>query len=105
MGADYDVVKYIRKEDDKLYVELFGTLSADTADRLTEKLDSNIDGVSILELNMEKLAYITSAGIRSLMKAAKQMRAQDGKVIVNHVNDDVMGVFELMNITSFLTIE
>lgn len=105
MGQNFDIVKYMHKEGDTLTVSLLGSLGVDTADQLSEKLNEHIADVKTLIFDMKMLAYVTSAGIRSLIKAIKVVKGNDGKIIVRHVNQDVMGIFELMNITSLVTVE
>ncbi len=105
MGQNFEIVKSIKREDDTLTVELFGSLNVDTADKLTEKLEGNLSDVKLLILDMKMLAYITSAGIRSLIMAIKAVTKNDGKVITRHVNSDVLNIMELMNITTLVTIE
>ena len=105
MGQNFEIVKSIKREDDTLTVELFGSLNVDTADKLTEKLEGNLSDVKLLILDMKMLAYITSAGIRSLIMAIKTVARNDGKVITRHVNSDVLNIMELMNITTLVTIE
>ena len=86
-------------------VELLGSLTVDTADEFYDTLKGEIDDVQLLILDLELLAYITSAGIRSLFRLFQQMTAHEGRIVVRHVNSEVMNVFELMNVVSLITIE
>ena len=105
MGQNFDIVKSLQKDGDTLTVELFGSLGVDTADQLTEKIEGQLDDVKTLIFDMKMLAYVTSAGIRSLIRAIKIVKKNGGNVITRHVNQDVLGIFDLMNITSLVTIE
>ena len=53
---------------------------------------------------MEELAYLSSAGLRVILAAQKQMNKQ-GRMIIRKVNDMVMEVFEVTGFTDILTIE
>ena len=53
---------------------------------------------------MEKLEYISSAGLRVLLSAQKVMNRQGSMKIV-HVNDTIMEVFEVTGFSDILTIE
>lgn len=63
-----------------------------------------LDGVGELTLDLEKLDYISSAGLRVLLAAQKQMNRQGGMKLV-HVGEIIMEVFEITGFTDILTIE
>ena len=63
-----------------------------------------MDGVTQLTLDLEKLAYLSSAGLRVILAAQKRMNKQ-GKMVVRHVNDTIMEVFEVTGFVDILTIE
>ena len=101
----FNVVKSIKREGNRLTVEVFGSLTIDTANDFTKALEGKLSDVEELVLDMRFMAYVTSAGLRSLVKAIKEMSAHGGKVVCKNVNSDVMGVFELVNIIPMITIE
>lgn len=53
---------------------------------------------------MKELDYVSSAGLRLLLKAQKQMNTQGDMRLVN-VNDIVMEVFEVTGFSSILKVE
>ena len=53
---------------------------------------------------MEKLDYISSAGLRVLLAAQKTMNKQ-GEMRVVHVNETVMEIFEVTGFADILSIE
>ena len=83
-------------------IALEGRLDTTTAPELQKEI-SSLGNVSELILDFEKLAYISSAGLRVLMVAHKGMSDKDGLKIVN-VNDDVKEVFEITGFDSILNI-
>ncbi len=105
MPGKFSVVKSIKEDGDNMIVELFGSLTVDTADDFVNALNGKLDNVSNLILDMKMMAYITSAGLRGLVRIIKDMSAHGGKVTVRHVNKDVMNVFELMNVQTLVTVE
>ena len=77
------------------------TLTAPQLDAQTEKLY----GVTDLVLDFADVAYISSAGLRVLLKAQKQMNAMHGTMKVIHVCPEVAEVFEVTGFDSILTVE
>ena len=57
-----------------------------------------------LVMDMEGLEYISSAGLRVILKAQKQMNTQGSMKLVN-VNDSVLEVFDITGFIDILTIE
>ena len=85
-----------------LYLE--GQLDTTTVKDLNAALDGRLDGVEYLVLDMEKLEYISSAGLRSLLINQKIMSKQ-GKMVIRNVNEIVMETFQLTGFHKVLTIE
>ena len=90
--------------DQALRVTLEGRLDTVTAPQLEEELRDALPGMTSLELDMEKLEYISSAGLRVLLSAQKVMNLQ-GEMKLLHVSDVVMEIFEVTGFTDILTIE
>ncbi|MBQ6575499.1 MAG: STAS domain-containing protein, partial [Lachnospiraceae bacterium] len=61
-------------------------------------------GLNELTLDIEKLEYISSAGLRVLLSAQKIMSKQ-GEMKVIHVNETIMEIFEVTGFSEILTIE
>ena len=96
-----NIVKTI--DNGKAAIALEGRLDTVTAPELEKELKSSLEGVSELTLDFEKLEYISSAGLRVLLSAQKQMNAQ-GEMTVVHVNDTVSEIFEVTGFSDILTI-
>ena len=88
----------------KLVVALEGRLDTTTAPELEADLKASIDSVTDLVIDMEKLDYISSAGLRVLLWANKTMN-QKGTMVVKNVSEVVNEVFEVTGFADFLTIE
>lgn len=93
------------RDDNKVIVYIDGEIDTLSAPGLTETLKKSITNEKELVLDFEKVDYISSAGLRALLLAQRMMGAKKGKMILVHVNSDVMEVFELTCFTDFLTIE
>ena len=87
-----------------LVVALEGRLDTVTAPQLEEELKTGLEGVTDLVIDLSKLEYISSAGLRVLLSAFKIMRNK-GKMKVTNANELVKEVFEVTGFSDFLPIE
>ena len=85
-----------------LNVALDGRLDTTTAPELESFLGKNYDGNGALVINCEKLAYISSAGLRVLLAAQKKTK---GSMKLTNVCELVMEVFEMTGFADILVIE
>lgn len=85
-------------------LSLDGRLDTTTAPQLEAELRDGLNGVQNLVIDMEKLVYISSAGLRVLLKAQKAMNKQ-GKMTVKNVSQDIKDVFEVTGFDELLNIE
>ncbi len=92
------------KNDTTLTLAIQGRIDTTTAPQLEAELKSDIDGVTELYLDFAGVEYISSAGLRVLLSAQKLMSRQ-GKMVLSHVNESVMEVFEVTGFSDILTIE
>lgn len=86
-----------------LIVSLVGRLDTTTAPELESELNASLDDVTDLELDFEKLEYVSSAGLRVLLAAQKKMNTK-GTMKVKNVSADIMEVFEITGFSDILTI-
>jgi len=87
-----------------LTLALEGRLDTTTAPQLEKELKENLTGITDLTLDMKELAYLSSAGLRVLLTAQKQMNRQ-GKMVLKNVCETIMEVFEVTGFVDILTIE
>ena len=81
-----------------------GRLDTQTAPELENELDSVLSGLKELRFDMTNLEYVSSAGLRVILKAQKAMNAQ-GSMKLTGVNDSIMEVFDITGFLDILTIE
>ena len=87
-----------------LTVAVEGRLDTTTSPELEETLKSSLDGITELVIDLGKLDYISSAGLRVLLSAQKVMNKQ-GKMTVRNVSETVMEIFDVTGFADILTIE
>lgn len=91
------------KNGSTLKVSVSGRLDTTTAPELEKTLGSQLEGIESLTLDFGDLAYISSAGLRVLLALQKTMN-QQGQMVVTHVNDNIMEVFDVTGFVDMLTI-
>lgn len=87
-----------------LKIEIIGRIDTTTAPEFEAETAFD-DGVSELELDFAGVEYISSAGLRVILKLQKRMNALGGKMKLTNVNDSVMDVFDITGFVDILTIE
>lgn len=83
---------------------LVGRLDTITAPELEAEISAMLPTVQTLTLDMEKLDYISSAGLRVILKTQKALEKKSG-LTLTHVSDEVKEVFDITGFSDFLTIE
>ncbi|MBQ2829840.1 MAG: STAS domain-containing protein [Oscillospiraceae bacterium] len=87
-----------------LEIKLSGYLDSGTAPDLEAVLSETLAGLQSLVLDLEELEYVSSAGLRVILNAQKEMSAQ-GQMKLIHVNETIMEVFDITGFVDILTIE
>ena len=93
-----------KEQGSELELAISGRLDTTTAPQLEAEFKHSIDGVTALTLDFAELEYISSAGLRVLLAAQKVMNKQ-GSMVIRHVNETIMEVFEITGFSEILTIE
>ena len=83
---------------------LEGDLDTVTSPAFEAELKDSLGGATALTLDLEKLEYISSAGLRVLLVAQKIMN-QQGEMKVVHVGETIMEIFEVTGFSDILNIE
>ena len=81
-----------------------GRLDTQTAPELEAELDAVLSDIKELTFDMTNLEYVSSAGLRVILKAQKAMNTQ-GSMKLTGVNDSIMEVFDITGFLDILTIE
>ena len=83
---------------------LTGRLDTQTAPALEKEFDAISSELKDLTFDMKGLEYISSAGLRLILKAQKIMNTKGSMRLVG-VNDSIMEVFDITGFLDILTIE
>lgn len=82
-----------------------GRLDTTTAPQLEAVVDEILPTAEDLVLDFKDLEYISSAGLRVVLKAQKAMNGKKAAMKLVHVNEDIMEVFDITGFLDILTIE
>ena len=85
-------------------LKVSGRLDTTTAPALEAAVSENVGACEQLILDFADLEYISSAGLRVILKAQKAMSAKGGMKLL-HVNETIMEIFEITGFCDILTIE
>jgi len=96
----------IKKEKNggSLHIQLFGRLDTVTAPQFEASLKEDLDSLTELIIDFQTLEYVSSAGLRVLLMAQKQMNKQ-GKMKIINVSEPIKEVFDMTGFSDILTIE
>ena len=85
-------------------MEIVGWLDTQTAPELEEALSNLDDSTTSLVFDFAKLEYISSAGLRVILKMQKFMNVK-GTMKLIHVSDIIQDVFDITGFADILSIE
>ena len=88
----------------EIVLKVTGRLDTTTAPSLETAAAEAVAACEHLVLDFAGLEYISSAGLRVILKAQKAMAAKGGMKLL-HVNETIMEIFEITGFSDILTIE
>ena len=93
-----------KREEIKIF-SLSGRLDSNTSPQLETRINEALEnGSKQLIINFQDLDYISSAGLRVILKATKDLKRSDGKIMLCSMQDYVKEVFEIAGFDTFLPI-
>lgn len=92
-----------QNEADRLVIFLDGKLDTVTSPQLEAALGEAFGEHDTVEVDLENLAYISSAGLR-VLHAAHTRTKGSGRLIISHANGTVRDVLETTGFSSFLNL-
>jgi anti-sigma B factor antagonist len=92
-------------QNDIIIYRLNGQLDRNTSQKFEQKLFQAISvGSKNMVIDFKDLDYISSAGIRVILKATKDIKLKDGRIMLCSMQDYVKEVFEVSGVASLLPI-
>ena len=92
-----------QKNGNALVLSLSGALDITTADALEQAL--KLEGVEHLTVDLEACTFISSVGLRVLMRAHKQLTAGNHHMVLTNVSKEVYSIFDLTGLAKMIPIK
>ena len=93
------------KQNDVFIFKISGRLDSNTSPEFEEKISGAIaDGSYQMIIDFEKLDYLSSAGLRVLLKTTKMLKNENGRLVLCSLAEYVREVFEISGFDTFLPI-
>lgn len=93
-----------RSQNGTQVVAISGSMDSTTAPEAQRALDAVLAGASRVALDFSALDYISSAGLRVLLGAAKTLRASGGSLRIFGLNPSVREVFDISGFSTILAV-
>lgn len=99
-------MEIVAKQEDRSHIiYIKGRLDAITASEFDRYVTSIFDDFNkIVIINLSNLEYISSAGLRSILAFAKQLKSKDSKIIFTDLKGSVKDVFKISGFYSIFEI-
>lgn len=102
-GSQMEILE--TKKNDINIFKLNGRLDSNTSPDLEKKLMEAMEGgARNVVIDFENLDYISSAGLRIILKTTKDLKRTEGNIVLCAMQDYVKEVFEIAGFDSFLPI-
>jgi anti-sigma B factor antagonist len=94
----------VRQENDIDVIELEGSLDGKTAPEVREQIRPVLSRAGKLILDLSRVGYLSSAGLRLLLLTYREVTARKGKVVLLGVSQDIKMVMSHTGFLSFFTL-
>lgn len=93
------------RAEGKIQLDVDGRIDTNTSPQLQTAILQAFQKGNTVIINLEKVVYISSAGLRALLIGQKTANSKGGSMKLVHVCDLVMQIFKTTGFESILTIE
>jgi anti-sigma B factor antagonist len=94
----------VRQEGDIEVIEFEGSLDGKTAPEVREQIQPVLSRAGKLILDLSRVGYLSSAGLRLLLLTYREVTARKGKVVLLGVSPDIKMVMSHTGFLSFFTL-
>jgi anti-anti-sigma factor len=91
----------ISAQDGSTIIKMSGSLDGNTVDDAQEKIIPMLSSKMSLVLDLKDCSYVSSAGLRLLLMAAKQLSTQNGVLVLSGLSDEIKDVMDMTGFSNF----
>jgi len=93
------------RREEIIVLRLSGRLDASTAGALAAKLRASIDaGERRFIVDAERLDYVDSAGLQTLLIAAKRLQPLAGRIVLSALGEPIRRIFDIAGLSMLFEI-
>ena len=92
------------RQDQKLTITVSGRVDSPSSAEFEKCVMESLDGVTELVFDLKDMTYISSAGLRVILMAYKEMKKQGSMKLVN-VSDDIVDILDMTGFLDLYEIE
>ncbi|SFA53334.1 anti-sigma B factor antagonist/stage II sporulation protein AA (anti-sigma F factor antagonist) [Parageobacillus thermantarcticus] len=92
----------LHENGEYLDVKLAGDLDIDGTEVIEEELIPNMEKYQTVNINFEGVRFVDSTGMGLLMNMVQSLKEKGIKVTISNVQQDVMNVFEILQLPEIL---
>jgi stage II sporulation protein AA (anti-sigma F factor antagonist) len=94
--AEGDMEMMVRKEENAVIISVTGRMDAVAAPQFDKRLETLMtEGDRRIIIDFKNLEYISSAGLQTILAAAKKLEQVNGEIVLLHLSGAVKEVFEI----------
>ncbi len=96
----------VREEKDWKIIDLDGKLNEVSSQALVQEIDTQLNNNNTkIILNLEKLNFVNSSGLGSLISIVKRVAQNNGKVRLTNLQVFISDLFEITKLTNIFDIK
>ena len=88
----------------ELLVKLSGRIDVASTPEIEQEVNSEIDSISYLTIDMSEVNYISSVGLRALLSFQKKISSK-GEMRITNVKPEVLEIFKMVGFDKVLNID
>ena len=91
------------KNGNELRLKVSGKVNTKTAPELEATVNESIEGITSLIMDLSETEYVSSAGLRVLLKTQQKMEDQ-GSMWIEGANETILDIFKVTGFKGFLNV-
>jgi anti-sigma B factor antagonist len=94
----------IREDRGIIFIEPVGDIDGKTAQEFLDAVLKLVQPKARIVLNMDRVAFMSSAGLRSMLLIYREAKSKDAKVVLPGINNDILKSMSATGFLAFFTV-